>query len=403
MARKTKPPSAEELQSQVEHLQSEVTRFIVIKQELIDTQGLLDREQSRFKGIQACNQELLRAGDMEIFTTVLLESILETFEFEVSLFARFNSEGESLDVVGHAGFDEAPLSLPFSLDWLEGKTAVILPKGHELLTKWSAAGLGEAIICPFFSEKDNSFAGLVLGGLTIENLDHFDPINAEVLSSFSVIVGQAGSLLSNHDLKSELQEQNVQLEDYNWNLENLVEERTQELHRAKNKAEAGSRAKSSFLANMSHEIRTPMNAILGFAELLEAQLTDEVHERYAWTISTAGKTLLTLLNDILDLSRVEAGRLELVEAALDPAAILEETRNIFSHSAAEKGLKLECLPNPQPGRGVMSDLTRLRQVVFNLVSNALKFTAEGGREPELRPTPQRRRCGARGFDDYRRR
>ena len=101
------------------------------------------------------------------------------------------------------------------------------------------------------------------------------------------------------------------------------------------------------------------------------------HERYALTISTAGKSLLTLLNDILDLSRVEAGRFDLVEVALDPESILAEARSMFSHAAAEKGLKLQCLADPGSGRGVMCDETRLRQVVFNLVTNALKFTEEG--------------------------
>lgn len=232
MARESESLSPQELQSRIKKLQSEVTRFIVVKQDLIDTQGLLDREQSRFKGIQACSEELLRVKDMETFTTILLESILHTFEFEVSLFTRFDSHRKCLDVIGQAGFDEPPTSLPFEIDWFECSTGVILPSGHELLEKWASAGLGEAIICPFFSEKDNSLAGLVLGGLTIENLGHFDPINAEVISSFSVMVAQAGALLSNHDLKSKLQEQNIQLEQHSKNLESIVEERTKELRQA---------------------------------------------------------------------------------------------------------------------------------------------------------------------------
>jgi len=235
MLRKSKTPSSpssDDLQARLDSLQAEVTRFIVVKQELIDTQGLLDREQSRFKGIQACSEQLLRAENMESFVTILLESILATFEFEVSLFMRFDSRHKRLDVVGQAGFEEPPERLPFDPDWLEGATGVILPTGHELLEKWATTGLGEAVICPFFSEEDNTFAGLVLGGLTTENSDLYDSINSEVISSFSVMATQAGSLLRNYELKKKLQEQNNQLEHYSKNLESIVEERTKELRQA---------------------------------------------------------------------------------------------------------------------------------------------------------------------------
>jgi len=232
MARESTTPSCRVLQSRIDNLQAEVTRFIVVKQELIDTQGLLDREQSRFKGIQACNEQLLRAEDMESFGTILLESILATFEFEVSLFTRFDRERRCLEVIGQAGFENPPRSLPFDIDWLEDNMAIILPSGHELLEKWAPAGLGAVIICPYFSEKDHPFTGMVLGGLTLENIDLFDPIDSEVISSFSVMVSQAGSLLRNFELKRKLQEQNLKLEHYSKNLESIVTERTKELRHA---------------------------------------------------------------------------------------------------------------------------------------------------------------------------
>lgn len=252
MSPESKPLSYEELQSQVENLQAEVTRFIVVKQELIDTQALLDREQSRFKGILECSEELLRADDLETFITILLESILATFEFEVSLFTQFDSQRRCLDVISQIGFEDPPNHLVFDFDSLEGNTGVILPKGHALLKQWSSLDLGEAILCPYFSGNDHTFAGLVIGGLTTENLNLYDPINSEVVSSFSVMVtqagsllrnsevissfsvmiNQAGSLLRNYELKSKLQEQNLQLEHYSKNLEQLVEERTMELSQA---------------------------------------------------------------------------------------------------------------------------------------------------------------------------
>lgn len=232
MIRTPKPLSVKDLQARIDHLQAELTRAIVTKQELIDTQGLLDRQQSHFNGIQACSEKLLRVEDMETFVTILLESILETFEFEVSLVTRFDSQHKCLNVVGQVGFEEPPMRLPFEIDWLESDTGVILPSGHKLLEKWASAGLEEAIICPYFFGEDHSFEGLVLGGLTIDNLGHFEPISDDVISSFSVMVAQAHSLLKNFELKRKLHDQNIQLEHYSKNLESIVEERTRELRQA---------------------------------------------------------------------------------------------------------------------------------------------------------------------------
>ncbi len=232
MARETRQPIIEDLQRQIENFQAEATHFIVVKQELIDTQALLERERNRFRDIQACSEQLLQVDDLQDFTTILLESILETFEFEVSLFTRYDAEGKCLQVIGKAGFATAPISLPFDFDSFHGNTGVILSKGDELLSKWASAGLREAIICPYFSENDPTFTGMVIGGLTLANPDYFEPINPEIVSSFSVMVTQAGSLLRNYELKKRLQEQNVQLEDYSKNLESIVEERTKDLRQA---------------------------------------------------------------------------------------------------------------------------------------------------------------------------
>ena len=235
MARETRQPSIGELQRQIDNLQAEATHFIVVKQELIDTQALLERERHRFKDIQACSERLLQVDDMQAFTAILLESILETFEFEVSLFTRYDREGKCLRVVGQAGFTAAPIDLPFDLHRFNGNTGIILSEGDELLSKWVSAGLREAIICPYFSEKEPTFTGMVIGGLTLANPDYFESINPEIVSSFSVMVTQAGSLLRNYELKKRLQEQNVQLENYSKNLESIVEERTRDLSQANKK------------------------------------------------------------------------------------------------------------------------------------------------------------------------
>jgi len=151
-----------------------------------------------------------------------------------------------------------------------------------------------------------------------------------------------------------------------------------ELVRAKEAALAANGAKSEFLANMSHEIRTPMNAILGFSDLLSRSNLDSKQRNQLQAITSSGKTLLTLINDILDLSKIEAGKLELQYESISLRNIVQEIQQIFSPKAADKGLALEVEVQPGFPDSVLLDEVRIRQILFNIVGNALKFTDHGG-------------------------
>ena len=143
-------------------------------------------------------------------------------------------------------------------------------------------------------------------------------------------------------------------------------------------AEGANVAKSSFLATMSHEIRTPLNGVLGMAQLLLLPgLGEEERQEYARTILHSGRSLLAILNDILDLSKIEAGKLELMRAPMQPHQLIRETAALFSESARAKGLSVEAVWSGQMDQRYRGDVIRLGQMLANLLSNAIKFTAQG--------------------------
>ena len=187
----------------------------------------------------------------------------------------------------------------------------------------------------------------------------------ELVESFNAMLG-------------EIRTRDGALRDHNENLERTVELRTRDLATAKAAAESANSAKSEFLATMSHEIRTPMNGILVIAELLSAGGLDPKLQRYADVIVKSGHGLLAIINDILDLSKIESGRLDLECVPVSPASIAEDVARLFCERAATKSVDLGVVVDPDVPQAIGGDPVRLNQILSNLTNNALKFTHDGG-------------------------
>lgn len=343
----------EELVRLCADLQQSASRAISIKQELIATRDALERELSRYRQIQRYIDRVLPITTIEEFGTITAETLVETYEVEAAMLLCFNvNEDKSTSrILGSCGIVDCPPNVRFEPEWTSHSETRLHQSGSPLIDAWSHMQVHDALVFPLHNAEGKPH-GCLVALRTEQGATFYPDLPTDSDSSVGVLAQQVNALLRNFLAKEVIRESLIL-------------------------AEAATKTRTEFLANMSHEIRTPMNGVIGMTGLLLDTHLDATQKSFVETIRNSGNHLLSIINDILDFSKLEAKKLEMERYPFDVRECFDEAIEIVAAGMRDKPVELVVDIDSTVPERIMGDAGRIRQVLVNLVGNAMKFTAVG--------------------------
>lgn len=382
------PGDQDSTRAEIARLQEHLARLTIVQQQLIEARNQLDQELERFAGIQAYNTRAIAIPDADRFAEVTLETVLELFEVEFALLWPTDPQGQPREapsaVVGIADQGLGQGALETLLQSARCRAACAALWSARELADLGLSGLHQLALRACTGPAGTPLA-LLIAGISAASADFYPGLGAAHRESLAVFAQQVGALLQNRADQAVILDQMAQLGREQARLRGALEQ-----------AEAANRAKGEFLANMSHEIRTPLHGIIGMTHLALGLAQDPRQRDYLGKIDGAANSLLGILNDLLDFSRIEAGRLVIDRTSFDLRALIAKALHLVEIEAHHKGLTLSTQMEPGLERYFFADPRRITQVLANLLNNAVKFTAAGSVSLLVqRPAPGRLRFAVR--------